>query len=55
MNKGLIKGHHLYTDSTHIKANANKGKWIKEDILINSKDYINTLEQSVEEDRKAHV
>lgn len=54
MNKGLIKGHHLYTDSTHIKANANKGKWIKEDILINSKDYIHALEQSVEEDRKAH-
>ncbi|MCB1584464.1 MAG: IS5/IS1182 family transposase, partial [Xanthomonadales bacterium] len=31
-----------------------KGKWVKKDVLVNSKDYINTLEQSVEEDRKAH-
>lgn len=54
MDKGLIKGHHLYTDSTHIKANANKGKWVEKQGRVNSKDYIQALEQSVTEDRKSH-
>lgn len=54
MDKGLIKGHHLYTDSTHIKANANKGKWVEKESSPSSKDYIQALEQAVSEDRKAH-
>ena len=28
MNKKLIAGKQLYTDSTHLKASANKGKWV---------------------------
>ena len=54
MDKGLIKGHHLYTDSTHIKANANKGKWVEKESNPSSRDYIQSLEQAITEDRKTH-
>ena len=54
MDKSLIKGHHLYTDSTHIKANANKGKWLEKECQASGKDYIQALEQAVKEDRQAH-
>lgn len=54
MRKKLITGNHLYTDSTHLKANANKGKWVKAQVAQSRQDYLDELEQAVEEDRKAH-
>lgn len=50
----LISGKVLYTDSTHLKANANKRKLIIEQVEKTVKDYVNDLEQAIEEDRVDH-
>lgn len=54
MNKGLIGGYALYTDSTHLKANANKRKAKNEVKVVKPSAYIDTINQAVESDRKAH-
>lgn len=54
MRKKLVSGKTLYTDSTHLKANANKNKWIKARAASSSRDYLEALDQAVEEDRLAH-
>ncbi|GGO84410.1 hypothetical protein GCM10011348_30600 [Marinobacterium nitratireducens] len=54
MRKKLVSGQILYTDSTHLKANANKNKWIKARAASSSRDYLEALDQAVEEDRLAH-
>lgn len=51
---GFVKGEILYTDSTHIKANANKSKFESVEIERPVKDYIYDLEESVNEDRENH-
>jgi len=52
--KGYIEGKTLYTDSTHLKANANKNKFIKEVVSQNAKDYLKELDKAIDEDRKSH-
>jgi transposase len=54
MKKGFIKGEVLYTDSTHIKANANKKKFRLEQVPESTKGYLTELEKAVEEDRAKH-
>lgn len=54
MRKKLVSGKTLYTDSTHLKANANKSKWIKARAAGSSRDYLDALDKAVEEDRLAH-
>lgn len=54
MKKRLVSGRVIYTDSTHLKANANKGKWVKRDAEASRKDYLDALNQAIEEDRLAH-
>lgn len=54
MRKKLVSGKTLYTDSTHLKANANKNKWIKARAASTRRDYLDALDQAVEEDRLAH-
>lgn len=54
MNKGMVDGKTLYTDSTHLKANANKNKYTKEQAVEASKSYLNELEEAVNADRKAN-
>lgn len=54
MRKRLVSGRVLYTDSTHLKANANKNKHIKVEAEQSSKAYLAELEKAVEEDRLAH-
>ena len=54
MRKKLVSGKTLYTDSTHLKANANKNKWIKARAASTSRDYLDALDLAVEEDRLAH-
>ena len=54
MRKKLVTGRVLYTDSTHLKANANKNKWVKAEAEQSAKDYLGALDQAVEEDRSAH-
>lgn len=54
MKKGLVGGHTLYSDSTHLKANANKNKFIEKQAKIEAKDYIDDLNKAINEDREAH-
>jgi len=54
MNKKLIGGRVLYTDSTHLKANANRRKFKMHEIEEITKEYIDELNEAVEEDRLQH-
>ena len=52
--KGLVDGTVLYTDSTHLKANANKNRY---DLAVVSKsrsDYWDALDDAIDQDREAH-
>lgn len=50
----LVDGTALYTDSTHLKANANKGKYDLAMIAKSRADYWEDLDRAVDEDRMAH-
>ena len=50
----LVSGKVLYTDSTHLKANANKKKLIEQDVERSVKDYVDELDKAVDEDRILH-
>lgn len=54
INKKLVDGKILYTDSTHLKANANKNKFTKEQVNQSTKYYFEELEKNINEDRIAH-
>lgn len=51
---GLVDGAVLYTDSTHLKANANKNRFDKAVIAKSRSDYWDDLDLAIEEDRAAH-
>lgn len=51
---GMVGGRVLFTDSTHLKANANKRQFVKETVQLETKDYIHELDEAIEEDRRAH-
>lgn len=50
----LVSGKVLYTDSTHLKANANKKKFIEQEVERSVKDYVDELDKAVDEDRILH-
>jgi len=50
----MVGGRALMTDSTHLKANANKRKHEKEVVEVETKAYIEELNEAIEEDRKRH-
>lgn len=52
---GLVDGTVLYTDSTHLKAHANKNKWDKEIVAKSRSAYWDDLDLAIEEDRAAHA
>ena len=52
--KGLVGGKILYSDSTHLKANANKNKFVEKQAKAEAKDYIDDLNRAINEDRAAH-
>ena len=54
IDKGFVGGKILYSDSTHIKANANKRKFEKVEVEITPKEYLEQLDKDVNEDRIAH-
>ena len=54
IDKGLVDGKVLYSDSTHLKANANKGKYTKAYVAQSTKGYIDDLDKDIEQDREAH-
>jgi transposase len=54
ISHGLVEGKTLYTDSTHLKANANKRKFIEKEVEKSVKDYMSELDKAIDEDRIAH-
>ena len=54
MAYGLVEGKVLYTDSTHLKANANKNKYTKEMVIKSRSDYWDALEEAINIEREAH-
>lgn len=51
---GLVGGAVLYTDSTHLKASANKGRFDKELVAKSRAAYWDDLDAAIKEDRAAH-
>ena len=51
---GLVDGTVLYTDSTHLKANANKNRFDKTVIAKSRAGYWEALDHAIEADRLAH-
>lgn len=54
INHKLISGKIMYIDSTHVKANANIGKFTNEQVEVAIPEYIDELERAVNESRVAH-
>ena len=54
MGQGMVEGRVLYTDSTHLKANANKHRFDIVQVEQKPSEYLSALEQAVEDDRAAH-
>lgn len=51
---GLVSGKVLYTDSTHLKANANKNKYVEATEAVEPQTYLDDLNKAINEDRMAH-
>jgi transposase len=54
VNKGLASGTVLYTDSTHLKANANKNKYDLAEVKVKPVEYLRALDTAIDEDRAEH-
>ena len=54
MNKGLASGTVLYSDSTHLKANANKNKFDVVEVKVKAAEYLEALDAAIDQDRAAH-
>ncbi|HWL23557.1 MAG TPA: IS1182 family transposase [Ureibacillus sp.] len=54
MEHRMVGGRVLFTDSTHLKANANKHKFTRETVEVETRDYIEDLNKAIEQDRKDH-
>jgi transposase len=52
--KGLVTGEVLYTDSTHLKASANKNKFDMQRVEVNPVEYLQQLDDAIDEDRAVH-
>lgn len=52
INHRMVSGRVLMTDSTHLKANANKKKYTKEMVEVSTRAYEEELNQAIEEERK---
>ena len=47
MKRKLVSGKTLYTDSTHLKANANKNKWVKAKAQNATREYMADLDEAI--------
>ncbi|WP_412759164.1 hypothetical protein [Neobacillus mesonae] len=54
MNHKMVGGRVLFTDSTHLKANANKHKFTKQEVEVDTREYFDDLNKAIEEDRIKH-
>ncbi len=52
ISKKLVTGETLYTDSTHLRANANNNKYTKELVEVSARGYIEGLDEAVDKARK---
>ncbi|NAR57655.1 hypothetical protein GPS56_10460 [Acinetobacter haemolyticus] len=50
----MVDGHILYTDSTHLKANANKNKFTNQMVQESTLNYLDDLEQAINAERQKH-
>jgi len=50
----LVDGKILYSDSTHLKANANKRKLVEKEVDRSVKEYVEELNKAIDEDRIFH-
>ena len=50
----MVTGRVLYTDSTHLKASANKNRFDVKEVEVAPQAYLETLDAAVDEDRKVH-
>lgn len=53
-NEGVIDLTTVYTDGTHLKANANKNKYYNEEVEVAAKLYQKELDDEIDKDRKDH-
>lgn len=51
---GLVGGRVLYTDSTHLKASANKNKFDVQQVEVAPQGYLAALDEAIDADREAH-
>lgn len=54
INHKMVGGRVLFSDSTHLKANANKNKFTREEVEVETREYIEELNKAIEEDRLHH-
>ncbi|MFB4161660.1 IS1182 family transposase [Geomicrobium sp. JSM 1781026] len=54
MEQNMVGGRVLFTDSTHLKANANRHRFTRETVGVETKAYLEDLDEAVNEDRAAH-
>lgn len=54
INHDMVGGRVLFTDSTHLKANANKHKYTRKTIAQDTQNYIKDLNEAIQEDREEH-
>jgi transposase len=54
IRRNMVGGKVLYTDSTHLKASANKNKFIEKEVAKSTRDYLEELEKDVTQDRCDH-
>jgi transposase len=54
MNAGLVSGKYLFTDSTHLKASANRNRREVMEVERAPRDYLSDLEAAVQDDREEH-
>lgn len=54
INHRMVGGRLLFTDSTHIQANANKNRYATHVVTHTPQSYVSELEQAVNEDRESH-
>ena len=54
INSGLVGGQYLFTDSTHLKASANRNRREVVEVDQAPRDYVAELEAAVNDDRREH-
>jgi transposase len=54
IDAGLVTGQNLFTDSTHLKASANRNRKETVEVSESPKEYLEELEKAVSEEREKH-